>query len=845
VKANHRFLVRSVLLLGLLLVLLPGGRAIAAAPGGSGSVREVRVLETDELGLVHPAGMAFLSEADAFAVVEGDASVRTDLVIITPDETWVRSVSLDLSMEDTINVAFDARFARLLLLETPSQLAAIPVGPQGLPDLSGEAITRFDIGPLRLQDPSGLAVDPATGDVLILECSALQIVRVEPDSRGSLDGAAALSQDRVSRVALEQTGLKDPRGLALHPSDSHLAVLSLEEGQLYELTQDGQVVGRLDISPRGDPTDAPSIINLYVADVAPALGRIVEFSLTPAHGLVPLTPIVVVTLEWVTETSQYTPPSPDPAGLAYLMHSGTLMISDSEVNEMPPYFTGDNLFETTLAGSLSDTLSTILFSDEPTGVAYDPLSQHLFFSDDNARWVFEMNPGADGLYGTADDIITGFSSTDFGSQDPEGIAFDGWRRHLMVVDGLSEEVYDISPGVNGIFDGVPPAGDDVVTHFDTTGLGIIDPEGIEFDPDHGHLYILSSRNDTIAETATDGTLIRYIDITPIGATMAAGLAYAPSSTQPGRMDLYIVDRGIDNGADPTENDGKLYEVSYPPAGPPVNQPPSVDAGPDQAVALPDSAVLDGTVTDDGLPDPPGVVTTLWSQVSGPAPATFADASAVDTTANFPVTGTYVLRLSADDGELSASDDATIVVLEEGHVTTLEVRVAASSDDAEERFSGNMYRTSSDLELVDDKHGNQTVGIRFVGLSIPHGATIANAYLQFQVDETSTAPASLTIEGQAIGDAPTFTSSAWDISSRSRTTAAVSWSPAPWTTVGEAGPNQRTPDLSSIVQEIVNGPDWSSGNALVVILTGSGTRVAESYDGSPGAAPLLHVEYTIP
>jgi hypothetical protein len=61
-------------------------------------------------------------------------------------------------------------------------------------------------------------------------------------------------------------------------------------------------------------------------------------------------------------------------------------------------------------------------------------------------------------------------------------------------------------------------------------------------------------------------------------------------------------------------------------------------------------------------------------------------------------------------------------------------------------------------------------------------------------------------------------------------------------VGEAGPDQRTPDITSIVQEIVKRPGWSSGNALVIIITGTGERVAESYDGDQAAAPLLHVVY---
>ena len=72
---------------------------------------------------------------------------------------------------------------------------------------------------------------------------------------------------------------------------------------------------------------------------------------------------------------------------------------------------------------------------------------------------------------------------------------------------------------------------------------------------------------------------------------------------------------------------------------------------------------------------------------------------------------------------------------------------------------------------------------------------------------------------------------------------MTWSPVPWTTVGEAGADQRTPDLSSVIQEIVDRPGWSSGNSLVVIITGTGKRVAESYNGDQNGAPLLHVEYS--
>jgi hypothetical protein len=99
-----------------------------------------------------------------------------------------------------------------------------------------------------------------------------------------------------------------------------------------------------------------------------------------------------------------------------------------------------------------------------------------------------------------------------------------------------------------------------------------------------------------------------------------------------------------------------------------------------------------------------------------------------------------------------------------------------------------------------------------------------------------------IEGENVDDAEGFIAASGNISSRSRTLAAVPWSPVPWTIVGEAGPDQRTPNIASVIQEIVNRPGWASGNSLVVIITGTGERTAESYNGDSAGAPLLHVEY---
>ena len=94
----------------------------------------------------------------------------------------------------------------------------------------------------------------------------------------------------------------------------------------------------------------------------------------------------------------------------------------------------------------------------------------------------------------------------------------------------------------------------------------------------------------------------------------------------------------------------------------VNQAPVVNAGNDQTIQLPNTVALAATVTDDGLPISPGTVTRSWTRVSGPGTVTFSNASSNNPTASFSAAGTYVLRLTASDGQLQGSDDITVTVL---------------------------------------------------------------------------------------------------------------------------------------------------------------------------------------
>ena len=302
----------------------------------------------------------------------------------------------------------------------------------------------------------------------------------------------------------------------------------------------------------------------------------------------------------------------------------------------------------------------------------------------------------------------------------------------------------------------------------------------------------------------------------------------------------------------TANDGALtaqdeVTVTVNPATP-GNTAPVVNAGPDQQITLPATATMAATVTDDGhaparrtdLPLEHGLRTGVRLVLELDRRGPHGD---------LPGAGTYVLRLTASDGALSASDTVQVTVNPAGGggtPQTLELRVATGSDDAEQSTrSGNNALTSDDLEITTDGNTVQLVGIRFANLAIPRNATITNAYVQFRVDGVSTAATSLTIRAEDADNTPTYTTALNNISSRATTSTSVGWVPAPWQTVGAAGEAQRTPNLTALVQAVVNRTGWAQGNAVAFQLSGSGMRKAVAFEGGAGFAPLLHVEYTVP
>jgi hypothetical protein len=171
-----------------------------------------------------------------------------------------------------------------------------------------------------------------------------------------------------------------------------------------------------------------------------------------------------------------------------------------------------------------------------------------------------------------------------------------------------------------------------------------------------------------------------------------------------------------------------------------------------------------------------------------------------------------------------------------------VRIAQDDDDAEESTAtGEVFLDSSDLEFgYDGSVGSeQVVGLRFLNVGIPADVTVTSAYLEFVTDETGSATTSAEIRALATDSASRFMPAAFDISGRATTPSVVYWDLPAWPTVGEA---HQSPDISNLVQDVVDRAGWSKGNAMAFVISAAGDRTAESWDGSPTDAVLLHVEY---
>ncbi len=536
------------------------GQEIQAQQQDNAFVRQAQIFddifEQDEV--VQPEGLLVLPNGNLLTL-ESQPSAPTRGNEISTDDKLVGSVDLPASIRP-LNTVFDPKFKRLLGLNpSGNKLIEAKLGADG--KLNSDTLTKIDAKPFGIKNARGITVAP-DGTLYVLDGAAKQILVIEPDTDGNFNVATTSQIDLPSDI-------NNARGIAFDSSTDNLQVLSPNQRTLYELNQNGQLVATRDLSElslqdpqamvfaqSGDSTDPEEQMSLYVTD-----GQLGVVELSFVEPPSPQTATFRKSTESLTlvqtiKSSQFSPPSPDPSGITYVSSTDSFVISDGEIEEdigLP--FQGVNVWDITGSGGVVGTGDTTGFSDEPTGISFDPSfgsNGRFFISDDTGtfRGIYTINPGNDGLPGGGDDSLLKFSATNSFGRDSEGVAFAdlGSQKVLFIADGHDNEIYKTT------IDGK------LISSFDTFGFGLTDPEGIEFDPKSGNLFLVSNP-DTLFEVSTDGILVNAYDISAANAVKPAGVAVGPSSNDPNSKSAYITDRGVDNDVNPTENDGKIYEFS--------------------------------------------------------------------------------------------------------------------------------------------------------------------------------------------------------------------------------------------------------------------------------------------
>ena len=646
-----RFLAISVLVLSAI-------GSVASAQEADHPWSEVRTLDMMDYGLSNVEGLAFSPDANAFLLWQADGSVAG----ITMSEVPVDTQGLVVPADDPQNIAFNGHTNELFVLgSNDTQLDEIPVDGEGLPAPRASSIQKHNLDAVNLQGARGITFDPATGRMFVLNADGDQLVIVEPDESSTFDGAAAVNEGRVTRISLKGLQAIDLRGIAFNPQSGSLYFLDARDQRLYEVTQTGNKVSEFDLSalqisnpkniifaPSGDRTDDPNNQSLFIlheslqtgsssqasAQTASYSDQIVELRLAAPAALPGGTEIRPASLvrEQDMSNGAWNPSSPDSSGIDYWPAVGRFITVDSEVDEMQPYWQGKNVFLATPSGNLTSICTTHTpsggaswnnYTNEPTGIGINPNTNRIYITTDggNGRY-FEINIGPDNTYCTADDVVTPINLT----TDLEDVAYG--NNKLFFAGGIDAQLYYFDLGANGVVGG----GDDsAMQNFDTARWGFDDMEGIGFNSDTGNILIhgyMGGGKSYVAEvsTAGGGTLLWAYDVSFMGSDprLHSDITYAPSSSNPSVKNVYIVSRGVDNGQDPQENDGRWWEISLGTQSGPTLTPsrtPTVTRTPTKTSTP--TRTPTATATKTSVP----TVTKTATSTSTQAPQTFADVPA--------------------------------------------------------------------------------------------------------------------------------------------------------------------------------------------------------------------------
>lgn len=175
----------------------------------------------------------------------------------------------------------------------------------------------------------------------------------------------------------------------------------------------------------------------------------------------------------------------------------------------------------------------------------------------------------------------------------------------------------------------------------------------------------------------------------------------------------------------------------------------------------------------------------------------------------------------------------------------EILVTPSEGSHDGNEIGGVVALNSDTLKLSDGTQEVVTGLHFSSVRIPRGAMITSAKLLFTAENANFIATTLDISAEDVGNAEGFNNSNDNISGRPRTSETLNWSNDNAFPV--SGQLVATPDLSSVIQNVVDRSDWCGGNDLNIIIEGSSTnalssREIKSMESNTGNGPQLSITF---
>ena len=371
----------------IISLILPKAWQAVSAQQADSPWYKVRSIYTKDYGVDIPSGVAYSPRAKAFLLWKSGG----DVTGIGLNEAEINTQDLNIPAEDARNLAFN-QYTNTLFVQSNAntQLEEFGVDNKGIPVAASGPSRRYNVRALSFSQTRGIAFDPDSGRMFVLNSRGNQVVILTPAPATGFDGDAAVREGRVKRINLSTLGYSNLQGIAYNPNNDHLYLLDAANHKVYEITQAGKDVSFYDLSslqltnpgtilfaPSGDNTDDPNTQNLFILDGIPAIvsapseksgvkfasprlaastsGQIVELALAAPSALPAGTTLLPTTLVKTVDTSKaaWNPSSPDPSGIDYWPLTGQLLIPTVKWTKCRPTSPGRMYFLQRLRERLS------------------------------------------------------------------------------------------------------------------------------------------------------------------------------------------------------------------------------------------------------------------------------------------------------------------------------------------------------------------------------------------------------------------------------------------------------------------------------------------------------------